>query len=90
MLATISRHAVVFGLIYVLIWEGLLGSLLSGVRWLSVTQWATAVAEQVSDDAGLSADLGLTYALVAVGVVSVLAVWFAGNRLRSFTLTGEE
>lgn len=90
MLATVSRHAVVFGLIYVLIWEGLLGSLLSGVRWLSVTQWAAAVAETVSDDTGISTDLGLAYALVAVLVVSLAAVWFAGTRLRSFTLTGEE
>ena len=90
MLATISRHAVVFGLIYVLIWEGLLGSLLSGVRWLSVTQWAAAVAEDVSDDPGIGAELGLTYALIAVGVVTLVSVWFAGTRLRSFTLSGEE
>jgi ABC-2 type transport system permease protein len=90
MLAAVSRHAVVFGLIYVLIWEGLLGSLLSGVRWLSVTQWAAAVAERVSDDPGIGADLGLAYALVAVCVVTVAAVWLAGTRLRSFTLSGEE
>jgi hypothetical protein len=30
------------------------------------------------------------YALVAAAVVTVAAVWFAGNRLRSFRLTGEE
>jgi ABC-2 type transport system permease protein len=90
MLAAVSRHAVVFGLIYVLIWEGLLGSLLSGVRWLSVTQWASAVAGAVSDDPGIGADLGVTYALAAGAVVVVAAVWFAGTRLRSFTLTGEE
>jgi ABC-2 type transport system permease protein len=90
MLAAVSRHAVVFGLVYVLIWEGLLGSLLSGVRWLSVTQWASAVAEAVSEDTGIGADLGVTYALAAGAVVTVAAVWFAGTRLRSFTLTGEE
>jgi ABC-2 type transport system permease protein len=90
MLAAVSRHAVVFGLVYVLIWEGLLGSVLDGIRWLSVTQWGTAVAQQVSDDFGLDVDLGVTYALVAAALVTVVAVWFAGNRLRSFTLTGEE
>jgi ABC-2 type transport system permease protein len=90
MLAAVSRHAVVFGLIYVLIWEGLLGSLLSGVRWFSVTQWASTVAEAVSDDTGIGADLGVTYALAAGGVVTVAAVWLAGTRLRSFTLAGEE
>jgi ABC-2 type transport system permease protein len=90
MLAAVSRHAVVFGLVYVLVWEGLLGSLLSGVRWLSVTQWATAVTERLSDDFGIDAQLGVAYALVAAGVVTVVAVWFAGVRLRSFALTGEE
>ncbi|MGH3365736.1 MAG: ABC transporter permease [Nocardioidaceae bacterium] len=90
MLAATSRHAVVFGLIYVLIWEGLLGSLLDGVRWLSVTQWSAAVAAAVSNDSGLEVELGTTYALSAVVVVTLVAVWFAGTRLRSFTLTGEE
>jgi ABC-2 type transport system permease protein len=90
MLATMSRHAVVFGLIYVLLWEGLLGSVLSGIRWFSVTQWGTAVAEQVSRDIGLDVKLGVPYALVAAAVVTVAAVWFAGNRLRSFRLSGEE
>lgn len=90
MLAAVSRHAVVFGLVYVLIWEGLLGPLLSGIRWVSITQWSTAVAATVSDDLGLSTDLAVAYAVVAAAVVTVAAVWFAGQRLRSFTLTGEE
>src|SRR5262245_46320299 len=90
MLAAVTRHAVVFGLGYVLLWEGLLGSVLSGIRWFSVTQWGTAVAEKVSRDIGLSVDLAVPYALVAAAVVTVVAVWFAGSRLRSFRLTGEE
>jgi ABC-2 type transport system permease protein len=90
LLAAVSRHAVVYGLVYVLLWEGLLGSVLTGIRWLSVTQWGTAVAAPVSEDLGIGTDLGVPYALVAAGVVTVAAVWLAGNRLRSFTLTGEE
>jgi ABC-2 type transport system permease protein len=90
MLAAVTRHAVVFGLVYVLLWEGLLGSVLSGIRWFSVTQWGTAVAQDVSRDIGLNIDLGVPYALVAAAVVTAAAVWFAGNRLRSFRLSGEE
>jgi ABC-2 type transport system permease protein len=90
MLSTVSRHAVVFGLVYVLLWEGLLGSVLDGIRWLSVTQWGAAVASTVSDDFGLEVRLSLAYGLVAAALVTVAAVWFAGQRLRSFTLTGEE
>jgi ABC-2 type transport system permease protein len=90
MLATATRHAVVFGLVYVLLWEGLLGSVLSGIRWFSVTQWGTAVAKPVSQDLNLNIDLAVPYALVAATIVTVAAVWFAGNRLRSFRLSGEE
>jgi ABC-2 type transport system permease protein len=90
LLAAMSRHAVVFGLVYVLLWEGLLGSVLSGIRWLSVTQWGTAVAAPISEDLGLDTDLGIPYALGAAAVVTALAVWLAGQRLGSFTLTGEE
>ena len=34
LLSVLTRHAVVIGLVYLLIWEGLLGGLLDGVRWL--------------------------------------------------------
>jgi ABC-2 type transport system permease protein len=90
LLAVVSRHAVVYGLVYVLLWEGLLGSVLSGIQWLSVTQWGTAVAAPLSEDLGLDTDVGVPYALVAAAVVTCAAVWLAGRRLRSFTLTGEE
>ena len=33
---------------------------------------------------------GLTYALVAAALVTAGSVWFAGDRLRSFTLRGDE
>ncbi len=89
LLSVMTRHAVVFGLIYVLVWEGLLGGLLDGIRWLSVTRWSTEVVDSVS---GLSLvdDLPLAYALVAMLVVSGVATWRTGWRLRAFNLTGDE
>ena len=33
---------------------------------------------------------GLAYAVVAAALVTVGAVWFTGDRLRSFTLRGDE
>ncbi|HEY0950635.1 ABC transporter permease subunit, partial [Nocardioides sp.] len=45
LLSVLTRHAVVIGLIYLLVWEGLLGGLLDGVRWLSVTRWSAAVVQ---------------------------------------------
>ena len=35
-LAALTRHAVVVGLLFVLLWEGFLGGLLAGIRWLDI------------------------------------------------------
>ena len=85
-----TKHAVVIGLIYLLIWEGLLGGLLDGVRWLSITRWARAIIEEVADVTGLVKDLGAAYAVIASAVVIVLGTWLTGQRLRAFNLTGDE
>ena len=50
LLGTVSRHAVVFGLVYALVWEALFGSLVPGARTLSVQQWSLAVAEKVAGE----------------------------------------
>lgn len=89
-LSVITKHAVVIGLIYLLIWEGLLGGLLDGVRWLSITRWARAITESVADITGLVGQLGTTYAVIASAVVIVLGTWYTGQRLRAFNLTGDE
>lgn len=88
-LSVLTRHAVVVGLIYLLIWEGLLGGLLDGVRWLSITRWDAAVAGRI---AGLELvkDLPLTYAVIATAVVLVGGTWLTGRKLRAFNLTGDE
>lgn len=88
-LSTLSRHAVVFGLLYILIWEGTLGSIFSGIATLSVAQWGQRVGQEL--DAAISSnDLALWWALVASIGVTLGGVWFAGDRLRSFSFQGDE
>lgn len=89
LLSVLTRHAVVVGLVYLLIWEGLLGGLLDGVRWLSITQWSAEIVDRLAD-LTLVADLPLAYAVVAAVVVVVGGAWFTGRRLRGFNLTGDE
>jgi ABC-2 type transport system permease protein len=89
-LAALTRHAVVVGLLFVLVWEGVLGSIFAGVRWLSVGAWGRAVADEVSPQLDDAPTTGLAYAIVAAVLVTAGAVWFTGDRLRSFTLRGDE
>ncbi|MDI3420495.1 ABC transporter permease [Streptomyces luteolus] len=90
LLGTVSKHAVVFGLVYALVWETLFGSLVAGARTLSVQQWSLAVAERVARGDLVSSDVGLPVAVVLLTGVTVLATWYAGQKLRSLTLAGEE
>ena len=71
----------VIGLIYLLIWEGLLGGLLDGVRWLSITRWAGAIVEEIAD-LTLVENLGAVYSVVAIAVVTVLGTCLPGTAAR--------
>lgn len=90
LLGTVTRHAVVFGLVYALVWEAFFGSVVSGARKLSVQQWSLAVARQVSGSDLITCDVGLTLGTTLLAAVTVLATWYAGQKLRTLKLAGEE
>ncbi|MDX3385992.1 ABC transporter permease [Streptomyces niveiscabiei] len=90
LLGTVSRHAVVFGLVYALVWEALFGSLVPGARTLSVQQWSLAVAHEVTGGDLVTSDVGLTTGVIFLVAVTGLATWYAGQKLRTLTLAGEE
>jgi ABC-2 type transport system permease protein len=90
LLGTVTRHAVVAGLVYALVWETLFGSLVPGARTLSVQQWSLALAERIGAEGAITSDVGLPAAVVLLAGVTVLATWFAGQKLRALTLAGEE
>ena len=87
-ISAVTRHAVIASLMFVLIWESLLGNLFSGIAWLSIGQWGLRVGHEISSALPDPANLG--YAIVASLLVTVVGAWFAGDRLRSFSLTGDE
>ena len=66
-----------------------LGIVLEGIRWVAIGAWGRGVAER-DQPAGHGPGTGLTYALVAAVVLSLGSLWFTGDRLRSFTLRGDE
>lgn len=90
LLGVVTRHAVVAGLVYALVWESLIGNLVPGARTLSVQQWALALAQKIGGGDIVQSDVGLPVAVVLLVAVTVAATWFAAQRLRSLTLAGEE
>lgn len=88
LLGIVTRHAVVIGLVYALVWESLIGHLVPGARALSVQQWALAPARTVAAEGWITSDVTLPAALVMLIGVTAAATWYAGHRLRSLTLVG--
>ena len=85
----LTRHAVVTGLIYALIWESLIGSFVPGARELSVQQWALSVADWLTTSEAVHADVALMAALGLLAAVTVGATVLAGQRLRSLAISGD-
>ncbi len=90
LLGVVTRHAVIAGLVYALVWETLIGGLVPGAGTLSVQQWSLAVASKVSDGGAITSQVGLPTGAVLLVVVTVAATWFAVQRLRSLKLASEE
>jgi ABC-2 type transport system permease protein len=94
LLAVVTRHAVVLGLIYALVWESLVGNFVPGAQTLSVQQWALAVTAAVLGDRAsplnVSSAVSLAVAVAFLAVLILGSTWYAGWRLRSLRLTSDE
>lgn len=78
-LSTITGRALIAGLVYVFVWEGVLANLFSGLAWLSVRQYALGLADAMISHEWFSADLGTT-AAVAMSVLAVALALVVGSR----------
>jgi ABC-2 type transport system permease protein len=89
MISVLTTRAVAIGLLYALIWEGLLANLVPGARLLSVGQYSLGIANSIAHEPGLTAALALPTA-VGMGVaVTAITLVIAARRLASFTIKGE-
>lgn len=88
-LSLLTRRPVLLGLLYVLIWEGILGNLMEGTGILSVQQYVIAIADRVTPSDLLTGRVSLPVALTMVGVITIGGTLLAVDRLRSFSLAGE-
>jgi ABC-2 type transport system permease protein len=89
MISAVTTRAIAVGLGYVLVWEALLGNVVSGARLLSVGQYALGIANSIAHDPTLNAQIRLPTAVVMGTTVTVAALAVATGRLASFSLKGD-
>jgi ABC-2 type transport system permease protein len=84
-LSLVTGRALIAGLAYVLIWEGALASFFSGIRFLSVRQYALGIADAAGVGGTVTSNtlepvLAVGLSIVVVAVALVIAV----RRLQAF------
>jgi ABC-2 type transport system permease protein len=89
LLSLMTRRPVLVGLVYVLLWEALLGNVLAGTRALSVQQYVLTLATRIGDTSLLEPHVSLAVSIGMSLVFLLAGTLLAIDRLRSFTLTGE-
>jgi len=89
MLSVVTTRAIAFGLLYVLIWESLLGNLVSGAKLLSVGHYSLGIANAIAHDSNLNAGLSAGTAIGMGAVVTIAALVVAARGLASFSLKGD-
>lgn len=85
-LGVITSRALIVGLGYTLIWEGVLAGLLEGVRFLSVRQATLGVAGALTGEDLGSRPLGMVMSLAILVIVAAGGVALTAIALRRFQL----
>jgi ABC-2 type transport system permease protein len=88
-LSAMTKRPVAVGLVYLVLWENLLVTYVSGARIFSVRQHATAIADSIGNTQLISASVSVSTALIMLVIFTVVGTVGATQRLRSFALTGE-
>jgi len=89
MASVLTSRAIALGLLYVLIWEGLLGNLVGGARILSIAHYSLGVANAIYPDRNFQAGLSLSTSLILGVIVTGGALILATRRLSAFAIKGE-
>ncbi|HTW04981.1 MAG TPA: ABC transporter permease subunit [Streptosporangiaceae bacterium] len=89
MLSVLTTRAIAVGLLYVLIWEVVLGNFVGGVRLLSVEQYSLGVANAIAHYSALNSHLTLSTAVIMGVIVTIAALVLATRRLSEFSLKGD-
>ncbi|MEV4138748.1 ABC transporter permease subunit [Dactylosporangium sp. NPDC049742] len=88
-ISVITRRPVLLGLVYVVLWEGLLGNLLSGTAKLSIQQYVKTIVDWLAPTDVLAGSVSVPVSFVMAGVFTVGMTALAVQKLRTFAVAGE-
>jgi ABC-2 type transport system permease protein len=81
----ITSHPLAFGLLYVFVWEGLFGTFVNGIKYLSIRQYTLGIAKAIDGSRFAGPDqhvLGSSTAVVESATVLVAFTLLAVRRLQ--------
>ncbi|TWP33312.1 ABC transporter permease [Leekyejoonella antrihumi] len=89
-LATVMKRSILGCLLYWLIWESTISSLISPVKWLSARSWGDSLVAAISSIVGAGKPpVPALYAVLAALVALVAGVLLVGRRLAAMTSSDE-
>ncbi len=88
-LSLVTRRPVLLGLVYVLIWEGLLTNFIDGTRVLSIQQYVVTFADRIASGDLLEGAVSVPVAVTMSAIITIGGTLLAIDRLRSFSAAGE-
>lgn len=86
----ISTHALAFGIVYVFLWEGIVSSLLSSVRYLSVRAYALAIMHGIDQDSFEAIDdrvIEFPAGIAGAAAVTIVFLLLSVRRLRRMDIS---
>lgn len=89
MLSLFTSRALLAGIAYAFIWEGVITNFAPGVQRFSIREFTASIAEAAADTEPwvFDADLGITYSVILVVVVTAVASGLAVVRLARYELS---
>jgi len=85
MIAVLTRNSIIVGLLYALLWEGVLAGYVPGVRAVSIRQWALAPAERIVEGNAaipIASEVGLVAGIILLAAATVGSIIVSIQRLK--------
>lgn len=89
LLSVVTRRPVLVGLAYVVLWEGVLGNILTGTQKLSIQQYVQAIVDWLAPTDLLAGKVSVSLSFVMTALFVVASTAYAVQRLRTLSVAGE-